>query len=1622
MPGVRVSGSGAFPSLAERLVDGQAEFGRLAHVLLRAYAMRARFQLHAGPTGIVGYGVPEFDGPVDFRIVWSERSTSTSFLGDFLQKLGLLEEKRRTDQKAPRTHVVLVSPVDLTLSERTWLESRKITPGFAVHHWGATRLWELLRDSPPLLARYYPESVPALFDANHPANYRQTIAQYREKVALVHRRVRLLGFPPEVLREQDAHSDIGLREIFVPLQFVADNEFAARKQLLELFGDKLGIVVLADPGMGKSTLLTFLSLVVAGAAELRGLAVTRTSYIPLLIPLREYARAHQQDPTLGFIDYLALRARTDLSLPSMVPAFFEAALRMGEALVLFDGLDEVGSITARHRVSKAIVAFKQEYSLCRFFVTARIHGYTSDIALPRDSFDHVRIAPLEDEQVNDFLGRWYAIQIPDNPRELNERKESLRRAIFRTPSVRRLAGNPLLLTLMAFLHRTLGQLPEDRCELYERCVDMLLRSWQEAKGPLEADEIHPFERLRLRPHVQKEYLAYLALNVQERIGNEPGADDARGLFPRDVALDVLTTRHLMRIRRERPTIERQEAEDEIRAFLDYIGERTGLLVDRGNGQLSFLHLSFQEYLAAWVYTCEGNAYDLPGFFVKHLNEPAWSEVLLLRLYIVLRGQGGGGERAFDAITSALFRELERRSTKLGWVFLGRALRDRLTFLASHRDQILRKLLEGCLEEQTFGSDWYNVLDEVRLFGEPTASEALRGVFADVQRSARPMAAIAALCMEARLFDVPEDAAGRFRARADLREFLPDLIAFLDEPGFAELLAEHATVDDWELTLGMVDSPAVYRLTLGWATGSMPCPVRGDAPLLGALRVVRQKTAQEIRSRTAFAERFAQSDATSLFRRPGRIAVQERFGHIEAPLSSFVVVELQATNNDGAKPARKLLVPGFVYHRLSELFKSQELIERALARWPAAVLRDHLGPFLNAASIADESLARFGQAFARNFVQAVTSDVFVHGLLMMGMPFWGVGTGDGEDRIQDSYRKFAHGAASQFSKAAIASKIDPHGEIMNRAVGHGSLLNDDIIEIYAREFAPLFAPSYGLDFIHGLNVHTSLSMPSWRGRVPLLPDVEALARAAMADPMKIPEMLAHRNVWITASTNQEGKRSFDVDRSCTAIALDVRNPIALPIILARLPELVGVQAFFCLCRHLAIEDPDGATSMRAFDEWTKYQPIEVFLVGLAWEHHAETIRDHFGRLEGAAGALAVAHAEYASAVTGTRLTGPVWTRLLAEKDPSVDNQLTVPVATATPTMPLQSSPAKQPAAVPTEQPPVFTWLHLSDIHFGYQSARQRWDQRLVLAALRDDLAKLSDHNIPKPNAIFVTGDIAWSGRAEQYVEARQWLDELRLLLGIGFDCIFAVPGNHDVDRSADADTAIKRLVRGLRNGDEDLDDALDHAEDRARLARRKKDYLDFVENLGNVHAVKAETRMFWSHAVALGGGYGLHAIGLDTAILAMDDSDQGKLRVGKKQIAQAYEGKSDERTIVVVLGHHPLRDRWLHDEREVERNIRRVADVYLSGHVHDHESESMLSGGDTGLIRIAAGAVHGDQQREVPPSHGYNVASIIRDSDGDLVLRVYPRRFSPKNGDFRTDVEAIPEGKTYARHKLRRKSR
>jgi HEAT repeat protein/energy-coupling factor transporter ATP-binding protein EcfA2 len=439
-----------------------------------------------------------------------------------------------------------------------------------------------------------------------------------------------------------------LADVFVPLQATIETETSSLVQMptdTEDFLTPLGegehfirtrierrialadtvrqhqhLVILGDPGAGKSTLLRFLALTYAqGADQVQRQFGVEEQRLPVLVPLSAFSEAQSAKPDLTLAAFLSQYFLTQ-GLPDFSPILTEALTRE-RAFLLLDGLDEMLTTQNRMAVAQAISAFSRDYPAVRVAVTSRIAGYASGL-LP-GHFTTVTIAPFDDAEIARFARQWSLAfeanglppsELPTDARQRAERRaENLTKAATSHPGVKRLATNPLLLTLLALIHYQGTRLPNRRADLYRLCVEALAETWNLARSLSgKAIDLHLGEQ-RLDEEFVVDILGPVAYWMHK---HKP-----TGLIER-TELEARIAEHFV----EETGAPVAEAETSAREFVTLVREQMGLLVERAPDLFSFLHLSFQEYLAARYLSGKANAFEL---LKPRLHRPRWREVVLL---------------------------------------------------------------------------------------------------------------------------------------------------------------------------------------------------------------------------------------------------------------------------------------------------------------------------------------------------------------------------------------------------------------------------------------------------------------------------------------------------------------------------------------------------------------------------------------------------------------------------------------------------------------------------------------------------------------------------------------------------------------------------------------------------------------------------------------------------------------------------------------------------------------------------------------------------------------------------------------------------------------------------------
>jgi len=393
------------------------------------------------------------------------------------------------------------------------------------------------------------------------------------------------------------------------------------------------IVLLGDPGSGKSTFVNFLAYCLAANAvepkedwlkHLPKWPKKEGTLLPVPVILRDFSRwlsaqkATDPAPRL-LLDFIAERLHAQ-NLDFAAP-LIESALDAGKCILLFDGLDEVTTQTQRAFVRDTVRSFLNRYPANRAILTCRVLSYQPPVGnqpdLRLNELSAFEIAPFDEKKITRFVQGWYAelgrlgtVAASDVEPLTGRLQEAVRR-----PDLQRLAPNPLLLTVMALVHTHQGRLPDARALLYEETVDILLWRWEQVKvgGRDDASRLRQLLLDAGRTEVDlKRVLWELAYEAHA----SSKSDDGEALA--DIG-ELRLEKALASLKGD----DRTWAQE----IIETIKLRAGLLIERVPEVFTFPHRTFQEYLAGAHLAAQKDFSRCAANLAK--EGALWREVILL---------------------------------------------------------------------------------------------------------------------------------------------------------------------------------------------------------------------------------------------------------------------------------------------------------------------------------------------------------------------------------------------------------------------------------------------------------------------------------------------------------------------------------------------------------------------------------------------------------------------------------------------------------------------------------------------------------------------------------------------------------------------------------------------------------------------------------------------------------------------------------------------------------------------------------------------------------------------------------------------------------------------------------
>lgn len=465
-----------------------------------------------------------------------------------------------------------------------------------------------------------PELAP---DENEP----DPLVLYLQKLMKQVRDLNLSGIDRSLLTDPKRRSLL-LSAVYVDLECQQGGEPLS---VVEVMDGEKNLVLLGDPGAGKTTFVDFVALCMAGHElneeanlGLLGDKWRQGWFLPVRVVLRDFVV--QGLPSIGqeashWDLWRYLEAEVGKDFAPHLREYLEGERDRG-VIILLDGFDEVPEANERRQqVMDVVQGFVERYAGCRFLLTSRVYAWKrQDWQLA--GFAEARLAPFNEGQIEKFVEQWYK-ELSERRREMSplqatERAKQLKQAILRNERLKKLAGRPLLLTLMTSLHAWRGgDLPQRREKLYDRAVELLLQIWEGHRVVYDPDSQERESTQAIHDLLKAD--SEKLLKALEEVAYEVHA----GQFTLSGTADIperTLAEALWRIRGDQTIYPDQ--------IIRHLQERSGLLLQSGVKVYKFPHRSFQEYLAARYLSGKEPAEAA----VLMLQEPErWQEVVLLAI-------------------------------------------------------------------------------------------------------------------------------------------------------------------------------------------------------------------------------------------------------------------------------------------------------------------------------------------------------------------------------------------------------------------------------------------------------------------------------------------------------------------------------------------------------------------------------------------------------------------------------------------------------------------------------------------------------------------------------------------------------------------------------------------------------------------------------------------------------------------------------------------------------------------------------------------------------------------------------------------------------------------------------
>ncbi|TPE46257.1 NACHT domain-containing protein [Pontibacter mangrovi] len=516
------------------------------------------------------------------------------------------------------------------------------------------------------------ESVRLLLNPKTHEDIASFIEVYKKAATAKLNVVNFIGF--DLHRHRQKPVDITLTDLFVQPSFKYRKGEKNKKvlsvvekelKIANVFKSDKSIIILGDPGAGKSLLVKFLIVQILEQQTHKSGVRQFSKHIPFRVELRKYNELRESKSIIEYISHVLSKEYQ----VSITPDLLKVIIEEYNTIIFFDGLDEIFNISHKNKMKEAIESFSSIYSKSKCIITSRFIGY-HDIKFNPDRFDEFGIISFDEKQVKELVTKFYNTQIHNSEKRgavINNCLLQLKNDVDDE-----LKSNPLILTLILILASNNIVIPDSKLEIYEACTNTLVETIDTKEKELKF-EIPIKNKRSIFAHLA--YWQYELMSKNIEITYEKAIDNISDFL---IAKGECT--------------DYSDAEDKAKKFLEYAEHRSIYFEN------NFTHKTFLEYYTAdylfinyFAKARDSERKKLLTIITKNLSNSFWYIVFELLLSRIDKIQ------ADDEVLDEIFaKQLESTSLNVFYFLVSNLSRINNTSNQT-RKNIITKTISLCIK-------------------------------------------------------------------------------------------------------------------------------------------------------------------------------------------------------------------------------------------------------------------------------------------------------------------------------------------------------------------------------------------------------------------------------------------------------------------------------------------------------------------------------------------------------------------------------------------------------------------------------------------------------------------------------------------------------------------------------------------------------------------------------------------------------------------------------------------------------------------------------------------------------------------------------------------------------------